>query len=300
MANTLSYGQSTASYLSGTSPSFQQSLTSEITATAVPGITDVANLGVDIDTEFGIDDLGQFSATGEALTGLGALNSSQDPAWTFITAPEDISWSVVNNSSRVDIFGTNNTPVVAGSRGMVDLDLSNALVEGFVRNINVEGKIVALEKLMEYKLNASDGFVSVPVYWVTANEKKYGGYNGGYFIIKDVQVKETMRDLSGNTTRAYVDVSFTQVPYYQVNTGRDQASVVTAGGLVRTNPVAPGGNSQANNASSGSGGVAGSATNGGSTSTNARPASGPAAPAATTVPTVDPTVRRSFRPAPGG
>jgi hypothetical protein len=38
-----------------------------------------------------------------------------------------------------------------------------------------------------------------------------------------------MRDLKGNATRAYVDISLMQVPAYQVNSGRDQASAVTAG-----------------------------------------------------------------------
>jgi hypothetical protein len=42
-------------------------------------------------------------------------------------------------------------------------------------------------------------------------------------------VKEAMRDLKGNATRAYVDISLKQVPAFQVNTGRDQASAVTAG-----------------------------------------------------------------------
>jgi hypothetical protein len=85
----------------------------------------------------------------------------------------------------------------------------------------VEDKVAALEALMNYQLNASDGFVSVPVYQVKANDKAYGN---GYFIIRDVKVKETMRDLKGNTTRAYVDISLMQVPEYQVNSGRDLAS----------------------------------------------------------------------------
>jgi hypothetical protein len=119
------------------------------------------------------------------------------------------------------MFGTNNPPVVAGSRGMRDLSLGNALVEGFVRNVMVEDKVAALEALMNYQLNASDGFVNVPVYQVKANDKTYGN---GFFIIKDVKVKETMRDLKGNTTRAYVDISLMQVPEYQVNSGRDLAS----------------------------------------------------------------------------
>lgn len=154
-----------------------------------------------------------------AITLPGASNSK--PAWKFITAPEDVSWDVSNQSSRVDIFGTNNPPVVAGSRGMRDLTLGNSLVEGFVRGVTVEGKIAALEKLMNYTLNSDDGFVGVPVYQVTANSKVYGN---GYFIIKDVKVKETMRDLKGNATRAYVDISLMEVPAYQVSTGRDLAS----------------------------------------------------------------------------
>jgi len=33
-----------------------------------------------------------------------------------------------------------------------------------------------------------------------------------------------MRDLRGDATRAYVDISFMEVPEYQVNSGRDLAS----------------------------------------------------------------------------
>jgi len=176
---------------------------------------------------FGVDASGQFNQVVENLSGFGALAGNQ-VGWTFITAPEDISWDIANNAQRVDIFGTNNPPVVAGSRGMRDLTLGNALVEGFVRNVQVEGKVAALENLMDYGLNASDGFVSVPVYQVWANSKSYGGPEA-YYIIKDVKVKETMRDLKGNATRAYVDISLMQVPKYQVNSGRDQASATTAG-----------------------------------------------------------------------
>jgi hypothetical protein len=92
--------------------------------------------------------------------------------------------------------------------------------------VSLEGKIAALESLMNYGLNSSEGFVSVPVYQVWANNKSYGGSNA-YYIIKDVKVKEAMRDLQGNATRAYVDISLMQVPAYQVNSGRDQASEAT-------------------------------------------------------------------------
>ena len=158
--------------------------------------------------------------------------SGEQPGWTFICAPEDISWNITNASNRVEIFGTNNPPVTAGTKGMRDLSLNNSLVEGFVRKVTVEAKIASLEQLLLYSLNSSDGFVSVPVYEVWANSKSYGGSSGsaGYFIFKDIRVNEKLRDLKGNTTRATVDVSFTQVPAYQVNTGRDSANKTTGGG----------------------------------------------------------------------
>jgi hypothetical protein len=158
------------------------------------------------------------------------------PAWTFICAPEDISWDTSNAVQRIGIFGTNNPPVVSGSRGMRDLTLGNALVEGFIRNVTVEKKIIALEKLLNYRSNISDGFVSVPVYRVKANDKSYG--NSGLFVIKEVRVKESMRDLKGDATRATVDVSFMEVPEYQVNSGRDLASKPAAAVKARALPDA--------------------------------------------------------------
>lgn len=163
--------------------------------------------------------------------GVAPAADGDKPGWTFITSPKDISWNVANASNRVEIFGTNNPPVTAGTKGMRELTLNDSLVEGFVRKVTVEAKIVSLEKLLLYSLNGSDGFVSVPVYEIWANSKSYGGSSGsaGYFIFKDIRVNEKLRDLKGNTTRAIVDVSFTQVPAYQVNTGRDQATAITAG-----------------------------------------------------------------------
>jgi hypothetical protein len=114
---------------------------------------------------------------------------------------------------------------------MRDVSIRDALVEGFVRNVHVEEKIAALEQLLNYNLNGSDGFVSVPCYQFYANNKSYGGLRG-YYIIKDVSVKEEMRDLTGNSTRARVDLNLMQVPEYQVNSGRDQASLTTSGGTL--------------------------------------------------------------------
>jgi hypothetical protein len=249
------------------------------------------NLSLPIEQTFGPDAFDFGSLIGlDSTKFLGGITGA-GTGWTFITAPEDVSWDIANQANRVDIFGTNNPPVVAGSRGMRDLKLGNALVEGFVRNVAVEGKVAALERLMNYDLNSSDGYVSVPVYQVWANEKSYGGSNA-YYIIKDIQVKEAMRDLKGNATRAYVDISLMQVPAYQVQSGRDQASQVTAGGVaVQQQQTAA---QQANQQMQGKGGT--SATN---------PASKPAAGASAgnTTPAkpqaaADPTQRRGFRPPP--
>jgi hypothetical protein len=261
----LSFGQSASSYLEGgsISPSFAEKFSSS-------PVSDYLNA----DLSFGTDVTGSDIA--DKLTGTGAL-AGGGGGWTFITAPEDVSWDVANAANRVDIFGTNNPPVVAGSRGMRDLTLGNSLVEGFVRNVSIEGKVAALEKLMEYSLNSSDGFVSVPVYQVWANNKSYGG-SEAYYIIKDVKVKEAMRDLTGNATRAYVDISLMQVPAYQVNSGRDQASQVTAGGAALTpeQKAQASANAQANQKVAGAG------------SDGSKPASGPGVGGSTQPPKSDP------------
>jgi hypothetical protein len=207
-----------ANYSAAFSPSFS---TNTFITKSIPGVTDSFKKNINLSN---ID----FKAANNLKFNPAAFTSNLDltvkgsEGWTFICAPEDISWETSNAVQRIGIFGTNNPPVVSGSRGMRDLTLGNALVEGFIRNVTVENKILALENLLNYKLNASDGFVSVPVYQVWANQKAYG--NSGFFILKDVRVKESMRDLTGNATRATVDVSLIEVPAYQVNSGRDLAS----------------------------------------------------------------------------
>ena len=216
-------------YYDSLPPSFGNQVFVNGTGASISG----AKFGSSLDSvfknpSFGVDTAGQFNSVADSLTGLGALGGSSAAGWTFITAPEEVSWDIANQANRVDIFGTNNPPVVAGSRGMRDLTLGNSLVEGYVRRKQVEDKVAQLEALMNYSLNSSDGFVSVPVYQIWANKKSYGG-SQGYFIIKDIRLKETMRDTTGNSTRVFADVSLMQVPAYQVNTGRDQASATTAG-----------------------------------------------------------------------
>jgi hypothetical protein len=209
-----------ADYSKAFSPSF---ITNTFITKSIPGVTDVASKNINLSNiNFGAAKNIKFDPNAYSA-GLD-LTSPTAEGWKFICAPEDISWDTSNAVNRIGIFGTNNPPVVSGSRGMRDLTLGSALVEGFTRNVTIENKISALEDLLNYKLNASDGFVSVPVYQIWANQKAYG--NSGYFILKDVHVKESMRDLTGNATRATVDVSLVEVPEYQVNSGRDLASQV--------------------------------------------------------------------------
>ena len=193
------------------------------------GWTDLAKtIGIDGKTAASFYSLapGSFSIPG--LTGADGVDGvpKPTPAWTFITSPQQISWDVTNQVNRVDMFGTNSPPAVSGTRGMAELNLSDSLVEGFTRGVQIEGKIAALQNLMNYGVNRELGFVDVPVYQVNANDKKYGP--NGYFVIKSVKIQEQLRDLSGNMTRAKVDISLMQVPEFQVSNGRDLASKAAA------------------------------------------------------------------------
>jgi hypothetical protein len=150
--------------------------------------------------------------------------STNSDAWVFITAPGSVQWNVSANVERVDIFGTNAPPVVASSRGMRDLQLTEALIEGFTLGKSVQKELDNLENLMNVEVNSESGFVSVPVYNVSAGGKSYGLY-----VIESIDIDEQMRDLQGRATRAMVGVSLKQVPQYQVGSGIDQAGSSTAG-----------------------------------------------------------------------
>ena len=154
-----------ANYSNAFSPSFKSNT---FITKSIPGVTDVASKSINLSNiNFNAVTDVKFNPTAFSP----GLNLAGGGGWTFICAPEDISWDTSNAVQRIGIFGTNNPPVVSGSRGMRDLTLGNALVEGFIRNVTVENKISALENLLNYNLNASDGFVSVPVYQVWANQK---------------------------------------------------------------------------------------------------------------------------------
>jgi hypothetical protein len=154
--------------------------------------------------------------------------SGSSEAWVFITAPGTVSYSQQAEVTRLDIFGTNAPPVVVGAKGMRDLTLSDALMEGFTLGRSVQPHIDKLEQLMDVSINTDQGFVNVPVYNVFAGPSG-GGKNYGYFVIEQVEIEEQMRDLKGNATRAMVGVSLKQVPKYQVGTGIDQAGASTGG-----------------------------------------------------------------------
>ena len=200
---------------------------------------DLTALAYSSDVDLGLSETFKDVATfkenyADAFKGDNGLTVSvPSVSWNFICAPDEISWSSEAQVERVQMFGTNAPPVLSGSKSMRDLTLSNALVEGFSRNKTVEDKISQLEALMNFTLDTANGYVKVPVYRVTANQKIYGAgldfKDGGYFVLKSVNVKETMRDLRGSATRATVDVSFVQVPSYQINTGRDIASQAVRG-----------------------------------------------------------------------
>lgn len=152
--------------------------------------------------------------------------------WMFVCTPDDISWEKSFQANRTEMWGTNLPPVVGGSVSMRDLTLSNSIVEGFSRGVNVEEKISSLERLcgVSSTTGGRRDVIQIPVYRVYAGEKYYGKVTtgdingGGFFIIKSVKVQEMIRDLTGKTVRAKVDVSLMQVPGYQVESGRDMAS----------------------------------------------------------------------------
>lgn len=202
------------------------------TAAAFTGspLTAAGNVNTDVNSFYSAS--GEVPAFANAASAFGGGSSQASGVWNFIVAPEEVSWDLQVATQRVDIFGTNSPPVTVGTKGMRNLSIGNALIEGFTRARTVEGRVIALENLTKFTLNSQGGFVNVPVYQVFANDKKYGdgnGVEGGYFVISDIRVKETMRDYTGKSTRAYADISMVQVPKYQVNTGRDQASKALSG-----------------------------------------------------------------------
>ena len=146
--------------------------------------------------------------------------------WYFITSPQDVSWSKDSVTKEVATYGTNNPYLNYGTTKLRKLTLGNAMVEGFSNAMQVEDNIVQLEACMRMIIEESTGYAS-PYCWVAyAGSKSYGT-----FIITNVSVKEEMRDMSGNATRAFVDITLQEVPPYQVSSGTDITSTAAVGGF---------------------------------------------------------------------
>jgi hypothetical protein len=150
-------------------------------------------------------------------------------AFTFITAPGQVSYSQGAEVNQVSIFGTNNPPLTVAGRNAGELQLGDALMEGFILGKQVELSINQLFAMQQVVLDSKAGFVNVPVYTVFAGPEVGSGKPYGDFVIENIQVDEEMRDLGGKATRARVSVTFREVPKYQISTGMDQSTSTTAG-----------------------------------------------------------------------
>jgi hypothetical protein len=154
-------------------------------------------------------------------------------SFTFITAPGQVSYSQGAEIQQVSIFGANNPPLTVAGRNAGELQLSDALMEGFILGKQVQQSIDQLFQMQEVTLDTQKGFVNVPVYTVFAGSDVGSGRAYGNYVIENIEVEEELRDLTGVATRARVSVSFRQVPTYQINTGIDQAGATTGGQAIK-------------------------------------------------------------------
>ena len=100
------------------------------------------------------------------------------------------------------------------------------MVEGFSNAMQVEDNIVQLEACMRMIIEEGTGYASPYCWEAYAGNKSYGT-----FIITSVSVREELRDMSGNATRAFVDIELQEVPAYQVSSGTDITSTAAVGGF---------------------------------------------------------------------
>lgn len=154
-------------------------------------------------------------------------------SFTFITAPAQVSYSQGAEVQQVSIFGSNDPPLTVAGRNAGELQLGDALMEGFTLGKQVQQPIDQLFQMQQVVLDAKQGFVNVPVYSVFAGREVGAGRKYGDFVIENIQVEEEIRDLSGAATRARVSVNFRQVPAYQIDKGIDQAGTTTGGKFIK-------------------------------------------------------------------
>jgi hypothetical protein len=144
--------------------------------------------------------------------------------WYFITAPESVNIKKGSKSTEVATYGTNNPYLNYGTTQLRTLTLSNSMLEGFSNAKEVEGNITQLESCMRMIIDEGTGFTAPYCWHVFAGSKSYGTY-----IIKDVSIREKMRDMTGKATRAFVDISLQEVSPYQVTSGTDITSTAAVG-----------------------------------------------------------------------
>lgn len=146
--------------------------------------------------------------------------------WYFITPPQEVSWSKDSVVNEIATYGTNSPYLNYGTTKMRRLTLGNALIEGFSDGKQIEDNVVKLEACMRMIIEEGTGYASPFCWYAYAGEKSYGT-----FIITNIKVNETMRDLSGKATRAYVDIELQEVPSYQISSGIDLTSTAVVGGF---------------------------------------------------------------------
>ncbi len=145
--------------------------------------------------------------------------------WYFITPPQSVAWDKGSTSREIATYGSNAPYLNYGTTKLRKLRLSDALVEGFSGNRQIEANVTNLEACMTMVMGGS-GYVAPYCWNVFAGGKSYGT-----FVINSVNVKEEMRDVSGAATRARVDITLTEVPAYQVSSGQDISSKAIQGSM---------------------------------------------------------------------
>jgi hypothetical protein len=106
-----------------------------------------------------------------------------------------------------------------GMTGLRQLNLGNAMIEGFSAAKQIEPNVRNLEACMKMIVNTGAGFTSPYCWKLFAGQKSYGT-----FLITNISVRETMRDMTGNATRAFADIQLHEVSPYQIESGIDLAS----------------------------------------------------------------------------
>tara|TARA_R110002012_G_scaffold320191_1_gene542709 strand:- start:3290 stop:3946 length:657 start_codon:yes stop_codon:yes gene_type:complete len=152
--------------------------------------------------------------------------------WYFITAPQDVSWKKDSVTKEIATYGTNNPYLNYGATKLRSLTLGNAMIEGFSNAMQVEDNVTSLERCMHMVIS-EDGYAAPYCWQAFAGNKSYGT-----FIITNVTIKEEMRDMSGNATRAIADISLQEVPPYQVSSGTDITSTAIQGSLSQEGELA--------------------------------------------------------------